>query len=33
MTDIFKLNDLLTYALAFVAIVVLGELVVAVMVW
>lgn len=33
MTDIFKLNDLLTYALAFVAVVVLGELVVAVMVW
>jgi hypothetical protein len=33
MTDIFKLNDLLTYALAFVAVVVLGELVIAVMVW
>jgi hypothetical protein len=33
MTDIFKLNDLLTYALALVAVVVLGELVVAVMVW
>jgi hypothetical protein len=33
MTDIFKFNDLLSYALAFVAVVVLGELVVAVMVW
>ena len=33
MTDIFKFNDLLSYALAFVVLLVVGELVIAVMVW
>jgi hypothetical protein len=33
MTDIFKLNDLLSYALALVVLFVVGELIIAVMVW